>query len=78
MGRKGGPDLSKINKIRKVLKENPKGLWIREIARQSTLDKSTVSIYLSKFMKNEIDEVFSAEGFPIKIVRLKNEHRYRI
>ena len=66
-----GPDVEKINKIRKALKENPRGLWVREIARKSSLDKSTVSIYLSKHMQNEIEELFPMKGILIKIVRLK-------
>ena len=73
MARKAGPDINKIEKIRRVLAKNPKGLWVREIARQASLDKSTVSIYLSKFMKSDINEVFSARGYPIKIVRLRNK-----
>lgn len=71
MGRKLGPDLEKVKKIRQVLSKNPKGLWIREIARKAKLDKSTVSIYLSKYMKNEIENVFPVKGCLMKIVRLK-------
>jgi predicted transcriptional regulator len=68
---KKGPDSDKIKKIRKVLSENPRGLWIREIARKSGLDKSTVSIYLSKHMENDVEEIYSIDGGLIKIVRLK-------
>lgn len=64
-------DSSKISKIRKVLRENPNGLWVREIARKTGLDKSTVSIYLTKHMQNEIEDVFPVKGQLIKIVRLK-------
>lgn len=69
---KSGPDEIKIKTIRKVLMENPNGLWIREIARLSKLNKSTVSIYLSKYMKDEVEEVYKVKGKLIKIVRLKN------
>jgi len=65
-------DSSKIDKIKKVLRENPNGLWVREIARQAGLDKSTVSIYINKHMGNEIEEVFPVKGGFIKIIRLKN------
>jgi len=68
---KKGPDLEKIRKIRKILSKKPNGLWVREIARQTDLDKSTVSIYLSKHLKNEIEEIFSVHGSLIKIVRLR-------
>ncbi len=71
MGREAGPDKSKLNKIKKVLKENPDGLWVREIARQANLDKSTVSIYLEKHLAGEVEEVFVSDNRWIKIVRLR-------
>ena len=66
---KKGSDKKKIEKIRKILKENPQGLWVREIARKARLDKSTVSIYLSKYIKNEV-EMISISGL-VKIYKLK-------
>lgn len=69
---KRGPDLEKIRKIRKVLSQYSQGLWIREISRRTGLDKSTVSIYLAKFMKDEIEGSYpNVKGNMIKIVRLK-------
>lgn len=68
---KKGPDIAKIKLIRNVLRKNPEGLWIREIARKTGLDKSTVSRYLTEFMKDEIEEVYSVSGKLIKIVKLK-------
>ena len=69
---KKGPDLEKIELIRKVLRKNPKGLWIREISRRTGLDKSTVSIYLARYMQNEIEDTYpDVKGDMIKIVRLK-------
>ncbi len=62
-------DETKINKIKEILRKNPQGLWVREIARKSGLDKSTVSIYLSKHMKSEVN-VISISGL-VKIYRLK-------
>ena len=64
-------DPQKIKKIKQVMLKNPQGLWVREIARQAGLDKSTVSIYLNKHMKNEVEDVISVKGGLIKIVRLK-------
>lgn len=73
MTRKPGPDVNKIKKkIKKVLNKNPNGLWIREIARQSDLTKSTVSLYINKHMPDEVEEVFETDNQWIKIVRLKN------
>lgn len=47
-------DEKKIRKIEKILRQNPKGLWVREISRKTGLDKSTVSIYLNKHLKQKI------------------------
>jgi len=69
---KRGFDYEKIRKIKKVLAENLQGLWVREIARKSGLDKSTVSIYLSKYMKNEV-EVISISGL-VKIYKLRGKN----
>lgn len=66
---KKGFDKEKINKIKVVLEKNPQGLWVREIARKANLDKSTVSIYLSKYMKDKV-EVISISGL-VKIFKLK-------
>jgi len=73
MGRKAGPDLEKLKKIRQILNKNPDGLWIREIARKASLDKSTVSLYLAKHMTNEIEDIFISDNKWIRIVRLRNE-----
>lgn len=71
MGRKSGPDKKKIAKIRATLKRNPQGIWIREIARQSGLDKSLVSRYLTEFMQDEIEDVITVTGGLVKFVRLQ-------
>lgn len=71
MGRRSGPDAIKMKKIRKILKNNPNGIWVREISRKTGLNRATVSIYLSKYMDNEIEEVFPIKGKLMKIVRLK-------
>lgn len=67
-----GPDKNKIELIRQVLRKNPNGLWVREIARKTDLDKSTVSIYLAKYMHDEIEDTFpNVKGELIKVVKLK-------
>lgn len=70
MPRRKRPDIEKIKLIKEVLIRNPEGLWIREIARKTGLDKSLVSRYLAEHMQNEIEEVYSVKGKLIKIVRL--------
>jgi len=66
---KKGFDKEKIEKIRKVLEKNIQGLWVREIARKTGLDKSTVSIYLSNYMKEEVDVTSISEL--VKIYKLR-------
>lgn len=61
------PKKDKAEKIRKVLKDSPNGIWIREISRKSGLDKSTVSRYLVA-MGDEIEFEFFGRN---KVFRLK-------
>jgi predicted transcriptional regulator with HTH domain len=49
------------------LKKNPSGAWVREIARRTGLDKSTVSRCLTS-MNNQTE--FYSVG-PCKMIRLK-------
>ena len=61
-------DKDKIKKIKKILRKNPNGLWIREIARKAGLDKSTVSIYINKHMTTKLKiKKFGS----LKLVQLK-------
>lgn len=69
---KVGPDINKMEKIRAVLKDHPSGLWVREIARKAKLDKSTVSIYLSRHMRGEVEDTHPHVGNDlIRMVRLR-------
>jgi len=68
---KKGPALDKIQKIRNVLRENPKGLWIREIARRTGISKSTVHIYINKYMQNEVEDIIKVKSNLIRFLRLK-------
>jgi len=71
MPRKNGPDIKKLKKIREILKKYSKGLWIRELSRKSGIDKSTISRYISVYMKNEVE--IEKIGDLIKIVTLKKK-----
>ena len=66
-----GPDIQKIQIIRRILREHPQGIWIREIARKTGLDKSLVSRYLAEYMDDELEEVYPVKGKLIKIVKLR-------
>ena len=69
-----GPDLNKIKKIKQVLLKNPQGLWVREIARKTGLDKSTVSTYLAKYLTKDVEDAHPrVKGDMIKVVRLKRK-----
>jgi len=70
MGRKKGPDKNKIAKIIRVLRKNPKGLWIREIARQTGLSKSTTHRYVTEYLQNQVDEITNVNDL-VKFVKLK-------
>ena len=63
-------DPHKVKKIKTLLNKNPNGLWVREIARKTKLSKSTVSRYLYKYMKDEIEEEWLGRN---KVVRLITE-----
>jgi len=70
-GRKSGPDDKKIELILEVLKKNPDGIWIRELARQCDLDKSTVCLYLNKHLKDKIQDL-TDHNLPVRMVKLKD------
>lgn len=69
MGRAAGADQKKVRKILAVLKRNPKGLWMREIARKTKLPKSTVHRYLETYLKRKV-KVAAQVGL-IKMYKLK-------
>ena len=59
-----------LKKIMQALAANPEGLWVRELARTTKLDKSTVSLYLRKWLWEGL-EIFHGSPKPFKLVRLK-------
>ncbi len=62
------PDPKKIEKILGVLKSHPEGIWIRELARQTNLDKSLISRYINTHLQDQVEFPIT---FPIKLVKLK-------
>ena len=59
----------KVNKIKKLLKNSPQGLWVREIARQTGIDKSTCSRCLET-MGEEIEFFWIGRN---KVFRLQED-----
>lgn len=58
----------KAKKILKVLRDNPDGLWVRELARKANLDKSTVSRYAEKGLADKVEWSYFGRN---KVLRLK-------
>ncbi len=71
MGRLKGPDERKIKRILEVLRENPEGLWIRELARRSGLSKTTVHRYVTEFLGGHVEEALRVKESLLRVVRLK-------
>ncbi|MFH1588237.1 MAG: helix-turn-helix domain-containing protein [Candidatus Diapherotrites archaeon] len=63
-----GPDLKKLKTLLKFLKFHPQGVWVREIARSTDLDKSLVSRYLSHYLTDKVEFYFIGSA---KMVKLK-------
>jgi len=68
---KVGPDKNKLTLIKRVLKNNPDGLWIREIARQTKISKSTVHYYIKKYLSKDVEDVVKVKSNLIRFLRLK-------
>lgn len=73
MGRKRGFDESKIAAIIGVLYSNPDGIWIRRIARETSMDNKTVSKYVDTVLKPLVEDVsLAGEKKPmLRVIRLK-------
>lgn len=68
-------DFGKIKKIIEALLENPDGLWLRKLSRESKVPLSTVHYYLEGVLSNIVENVGARdeEGkfFGVRVVRLK-------
>ncbi|MFQ6054876.1 MAG: winged helix-turn-helix transcriptional regulator [Methanosarcinales archaeon] len=60
-----------MEKIKNILRANPQGLWIREIARKTKISKSTVHLYVNKYLADELENTMKVKGNLIRFVRLK-------
>ena len=70
-GRKPGLDPIKIKNILIVLAENPGGLWLRQIAKQTKIHPSTVSKYVDLALKPMVEqENLGAEDEKKPIIRV--------
>jgi len=71
-----GADVEKLGKLNRILeKVGNRGIWIRELARQTDLPVSTVHFYINNFLENVVKiEDAKIGGFKhsqMKIVKLK-------
>ena len=71
MTRKKGADNVKLELILYVLRTNPHGSWVRDIAKKAGLSKSTVANYLETYLKDKVDVVHDSKH--IKLVKLKKQ-----
>lgn len=73
---KKGPDMKKLVRIMNIVKSvGSKGIWMRELARQTNLPVATVHLYINKFMEDmvkiETAKIGEFSHSQMKIVKLK-------
>ncbi len=73
MVRKRGPHTLKLELIRYILRQNPQGLWVRELARLTNMKKSTVSYYINTHMTDEIEDIHNRSH--LRLIKLKEEEQ---
>lgn len=73
MGRKKGFDNRKIAAIVGILASHPEGLWLRNIARETSLHPLTVSKYIDTVLRPLVEEIsLKSERKPIlRVIKLK-------
>ena len=71
MSRQPGPHHLKVELIRYILRQNPQGLWVRELARLANMKKSTVSYYINTHMTAEIEDIHNRSH--LRLIKLKNK-----
>lgn len=73
---KKGPDKEKINKIINVLTQSgKKGIWMRELSRQTKIPFTTVFYYLHHYLRDKVSiegmEFGLGRSDKFKVVKLK-------
>ncbi len=68
MPRERAADEKKLKALLRALRAHPEGLWVRELARQARLDKSTVSRYLEKYLGDSVNTEFWGRNKMVKLV----------
>ena len=64
----GMSDEIKSREIKKILKKNPAGVWIRELARKTKLSRSTVSRYVCNELRKDVKIEWAGRN---KLIKLK-------
>jgi hypothetical protein len=70
-GRPSGYDSRRASIIIKALAENPGGMWIRSLARATSMHPSTVSRYIDGFLAPVVEVDQLGEKPLLRVVRLK-------
>ena len=59
-----GKDFNKVKRIMKVLLDNPDGIWLRKLSRDSKIPLSTVHYYLERYL-NTVKRFFILQSHGI-------------
>jgi len=73
---KKGPNQNNVKRMLEVIRASgKKGIWIRELSRQTQIPFTTVHLYLNKYLENEVNirdiQFGLAKSNKFKVVRLK-------
>lgn len=61
-------DERKLKSLLRALRAHPEGLWVRELAREARLDKSTVSRYVERHLRGKVETEFWGRNKVVKLV----------
>lgn len=72
MGRRPGLDERKVLAIVQVLLNHRDGVWLRQLAKETSLSPSTVARYLDTILRPLVDENSLGTGKPLlRVVKLR-------
>ena len=70
------PDYEKIKAIISILLQNPEGIWLRKLSRDTKIPLSTIHYYIERILDNLVDNVGARDEhghfFGIRLIRLKS------